>query len=553
MTAVTATVVGERIEIRGPYNDRLNEFYRTLPLGAKSARFDAANQCWVCDATPGAAYRIVSAGALMNGYAFRPCGELLRLSSMICRTQQTGKLEQPESPRFKMWGHQLEAYHFAKDMHAALLAIVMGGGKSMTAITLLMERRASRVLIMCPKSVLGVWRREFDRHCTVPHSLLVLDGSQDNKRKAAMAEKHLMLAGAANTMGIVAINYESMWRPAFKKWATAAGFDAIVADESHRLKGRTSKASKGAYDIGRNVPFKLALTGTPMPHSPLDLFGQFRFLDAGIFGTSYHRFRGQFAITGHFGADHIVGFKNQDELAARMKLLTYEVNAEDADLDLPEIQHHERLVKLGAQSRKAYNELEELMMTEVGDGVVTVANALVKFLRLQQITSGHIVDENDVLHVTGTEKQDLLAELIGDLPSDEPVVVFCRFKHDLEAVREVAEKLKRRHGEVSGRHKDLTPNAEMPDDVEVLGVQIASGGVGINLARAAYGFFYSVGFSLGEFEQAVARLHRPEQSRPVNIYHLIAAETIDQKIYAALRKKKNIVEAVLDYMRGDHD
>ena len=537
---ITATVVNDRIEIRGPYNDALNEFYRTLPLGSKSARYDPIKGVWYCDATPGAAYRIVTAGHLMNGYVFKPCSELLRLSSIICRTQQTGPLEQPASPRFELWRHQLEAYYFAKDMHAALLAICMGGGKSLTAITLLMERQCKRVLIICPKSVLGVWRREFARHCTVPHSLLVLDGSQSNKRKAAMADQHIGLT-AYNDRGmcVVAVNYETMWRPAFKSLAIEGGFDAIIADECHRLKGRNSKVSKGAYDIGRGVPLKLGLTGTPMPHSPLDLFGQFRFLDAGIFGTSYHRFRSQFAITGHFGADHIVGFKNQDDLAARMKLLTYEVSAEDADLDLPEIQHHKRLVKLGAAARKSYNELEELMMTEVGDGIVTVANALVKFLRLQQITSGHMVDDDDVLHVIGTEKQDLLAELIGDLPSDEPVVVFCRFKHDLEAVRQVAEKLKRRHGEVSGRHKDLTPDAEMPDDVDILGVQIASGGVGINLARSAYGFFYSVGFSLGEYQQAVARLYRAEQRRPVNIYHLIAADTIDPKIYAALEKKKN--------------
>ena len=544
---ITATVVNDRIEIRGPYNDALNEFYRTLPLGSKSARYDPIKGVWYCDATPGAAYRIV---AQMHGYEFQPCNAMRLLSAKICRSVQMEKLEQPATPRYQLWRHQLEAYYFAKDMHAALLAICMGGGKSLTAITLLMERQCKRVLIICPKSVLGVWRREFNRHCTVPHSLLVLDGSQSNKRKAEMAEHPMLMAPAGGNMGIVAINYESMWRPAFKKWATDAGFDAIIADECHRLKGRNSKVSKGAYDIGRGVPLKLGLTGTPMPHSPLDLFGQFRFLDAGIFGTSYHRFRSQFAITGHFGADHIVGFKNQDDLAARMKLLTYEVSAEDADLDLPEIQHHERLVKLGAAARKSYNELEELMMTEVGDGIVTVANALVKFLRLQQITSGHMVDDDEVLHVVGTEKQDLLAELIGDLPADEPVVVFCRFKHDLEAVRQVAEKLKRRHGEVSGRHKDLTPDAEMPDDVDILGVQIASGGVGINLARAAYGFFYSVGFSLGEYEQAVARLHRAEQTRPVNIYHLIAADTIDQKIYAALEKKKNLVEAVMDYMRG---
>ncbi len=551
-TKITACVADDKIELRGSFNERLNEFYRSLPR----ARWNNAKRCWTCDATPGAAWRILTCGFLADDYGFEPDASLLRVADCIIRSEklrdERGRfLPQPTTTQTKLWRHQLEAFHFANRLHAALLAVCMGGGKSLAAIALLQEKMCRTVLILCPKSVLGVWRREFERHCSIPHAMLILDGSQTVKKKTEMAEQHLLLSQAANRLAVVVLNYEASWRSDFLNWATKKEWDAVIADESHRLKHRSSKQSKAAYEIGRRAKFRLALTGTPMPHSPLDLFGQFRFLDPGIFGTSYHRFRSLYAVSGDFGADHIVGFKNQEDLAAKMRLLTYEVAANDADLDLPEVQHHERTCSLGTEARRIYDEIEQEMISKVADGTITVSNALVKLLRLQQITSGHLKDDEETTHVIGTEKRDLLFEILDDIGPKEPVVVFCRFRHDLDMVREVADSLDRRYGEISGMHKDLTPNAEMPPDVDVLGVQVQSGGVGINLARSAYGVFFSLSFSLGDFDQCCARLHRVEQSRPVNFYHLVAKDTIDGKIYEALQKKRDVVDEILKYLRRD--
>ena len=79
--------------------------------------------------------------------------------------------------------------------------------------------------------------------------------------------------------------------------------------------------------------------------------------------------------------------------------------------------------------------------------------------------------------------------------------------------------------------------------------QIQSGGIGIDLTRAAYCFFFSLGYSLAEYEQAVARLHRPGQERRTFIYHLIAQingrQTVDGRVYEALRERKDIVESII--------
>jgi len=146
----------------------------------------------------------------------------------------------------------------------------------------------------------------------------------------------------------------------------------------------------------------------------------------------------------------------------------------------------------------------------------------------------------------GTEKRSLLADTIEDVPSSEKVVVFCRFTHDLDSVRHVAHAQGRTYGELSGRRRDgLTEDATMNPEVDVIGVQIQSGGVGIDLTAARYCVFYSVGFSLGDYDQALRRVHRPGQERPVTYYHLTCEDTIDELVYDALEKRKDLVEYVL--------
>jgi SNF2 family DNA or RNA helicase len=147
-------------------------------------------------------------------------------------------------------------------------------------------------------------------------------------------------------------------------------------------------------------------------------------------------------------------------------------------------------------------------------------------------------------------KEALLADFLDDLPSNEPVVVFCRFRSDLDCVRQAAATLRRRYGELSGQRRDLTEHAMMRDDVDVMGVQIQSGGVGVDFTRAAYAVYFSVNWALGDYDQSLARLHRPGQNRPVRYYHLLARDTVDEKVYKAFDTKREIIETVLSSLSG---
>jgi hypothetical protein len=84
----------------------------------------------------------------------------------------------------------------------------------------------------------------------------------------------------------------------------------------------------------------------------------------------------------------------------------------------------------------------------------------------------------------------------------------------------------------------------------VLAVQIDSGGIGVDLTRARYSMYYSLGFSLGSYEQSLARIHRPGQTRPVEYIHLLAEDTVDEKVMTALARRADVVNAVLQQLKG---
>ncbi len=321
-----------------------------------------------------------------------------------------------------------------------------------------------------------------------------------------------------------------------------AGIEFIIADEIHRIKSASGKASMFLSRLGDKTRGKLGLTGTPMPHSPLDIYAQYRFLDKGIFGTSYHAFKNRYAIMGGFQGHQVMGYQKQDELQKKFSSMAYQVGSDV--LDLPEAMHVVREVELTKETRRHYNDMYREFSVMIGDQQINAANALSKLLRLQQITSGYLPVSTPLGVVrVGTEKQDELCEVFEDLAVTEPVVVFARFRHDLDEIKRACQKSGRRYAELSGRENELA--SWQGGGADVIGVQIQAGGVGIDLTRARYCVYYSVGYSLGDYEQSLARVHRPGQKHPVTYIHLVATKTVDEQVYDALDKRKQVVEEIL--------
>ncbi|MGH7743710.1 MAG: SNF2-related protein [Candidatus Dormibacteria bacterium] len=550
-TLLTAVISpsGRRVVLTSSVRDHdyQADWFSRLPYHA----WLKSKQAWLAEPTPYAAHTILAAP-----FAMVEADEhisALAASWVECQRRaaellsNAPSLAQPERRKFDAWPWQVPTYHFAMAMDAALLHVTMGGGKTKVVIDLIANSETRRVLILCPTSVRSVWRGEFAKHSDLSGNVLVLD-KQSVKDRTRMADAFI---ARGVVPAIIVINYESVWREPFAAWSLERTWDVVVLDESARVKAATSRVSLYASDLRRVSTKRLCLTGTPMPKDPLDLFGQFRFLDPAIFGSSFHRFRSEFADMHPMIPEMVKTWKNQDELARRMALLAYRVDADV--LKLPAPTHTVVPVSLSPAAARVYNELERDMIADVAGGAVTAANALVRVTRLQQVTSGYTVLDptrpggERIEKPLSTDKADALADLLADLPVDEPVAVFCRFRWDLDRAKEVAEKLSRTYGELSGRRHDLTDDAKMPEGIGLFAVQVKSGGVGIDLTRARYGVVLSIGYlSPGDYDQMIARMVRPGQRGLVTFWHLVCEGTIDETVYEALANKRDVIEAILD-------
>ena len=224
------------------------------------------------------------------------------------------------------------------------------------------------------------------------------------------------------------------------------------------------------------------------------------------------------------------------------------VRNDHAVLDLPPAHHVERPVALNSEAMSFYRDFEDRSVAMLDDGELTAANAMVKLIRLQQITGGVIEDDDGIRHVVDTSKRDDLRELLSSLPPGEPVTVFALFREDLSAIHEACAQADppRSSMELSGERKELVEWQK--GGADVLAVQIQSGGTGIDLTRARYCVFYSVGFNDGDYQQATCRNHRPGQDKPVTFFHIVAKDTVDPVVYLSNQKKRSVSAEVLRYL-----
>ena len=451
----------------------------------------------------------------------------------------------------KIWAHQDSAVKWMLARIAGILHHGMGSGKTRTTLELLRRMGVpARVLVCCPKAVMAAWAKQV-RLWNPEYRVVVLDHATKEKKLRALA------AALADLQPVIIVcNYESAWRmPLIEK----TSWGVLVWDEIHRLKSPSGRASRWAGKMATKNPDakKVGLTGTLIPHSILDVWAEYRAIESPIcqtFGTSHTLHRANYAILNPHVPGMVVGYKNLPVAQAKIAATTHRVRSEDV-LDLPPIQFIDEQVDLTPPEASLYTEVEKEWCAVCEQGTVTPTNALVQLLRMQQICGGFVRFDGEGVARKIAEhpaKATRLADMLEDLPHTEPVVIFCRFRSDIESATAAAKATGRTTSELSGSANQLAQ--WQAGDTSTLVTQIQSGGIGIDLTRASYAVFFSLGYSLAEYEQAVARLHRPGQAKRTLIYHLIATHggrsTVDGRVYECLRERKEVVRGIIDGYRS---
>lgn len=458
----------------------------------------------------------------------------------------------PASP----WAHQRVGVHAIGQMAGIMIAWDMGSGKSAAVIGAITTYGFKRILILCPARVPGVWAKQAKLHFPqgYRYKLDELDGRYSCAERRGMLEESLKTADPEHAY-LAVLNFEALSSAhgeGLRTATSAVEWDLVVIDESHRTANYTTVISRFVCDrLAHRAKHRVCLTGTPLREGPEDAFGQFLFLDPGLFGEYVTAFRGRYCIMGGFEGHEILGYKNMDEFKERMGRLSLRVRLEDV-VNLPAFMDEEVEVRMNPEARRVYDEIRDEFIADFQGGKILAMNILTRLIRLQQVTSGFTAvttdDEEQCEIPIDAAKAEALTERLQDLATSEPVVVFCRFIHDLhETVR--ACRAVGREGFMLGAGKDQRKAWEETCDRgvgPVLAVQVQAGGVGVDLTKARYCVYYSLGFSLTDYVQSRARLHRPGQTRSVVYYHLIVPGTVDRLVYRALKAKKTVVDSVVE-------
>jgi SNF2 family DNA or RNA helicase len=446
------------------------------------------------------------------------------------------------------WLHQVQAYHFIKDLPGAMLAMDMGTGKTRVAIDHIQNNGLRKALVVAPhKALEDVWLNQTLLYWAHIHKMTPIPLAEGTKAERTELADITLSNRKPDDFLLLAINYEVVFQEPFRSFAMDNKWDLVLLDESHRAKAAGGKISQFLNMLGRRSERRLCMSGTPFAQGPLDIYGQYRFLDIGIFGSNVSKFRDEYALMGGYMGYEVLGYQNQGRLEKKFYQIAFRVD--DTVIDLP-AQHDLYLhTRFSERSRKIYRQMDkEFVVALKSGGIATASNVLTKLLRLQQLTNGYLAvvrpdKEGQELERVGTEKRDLLEDTLRDINPDEPLVIFYVFDQDARDIREVVEKSGRVYAELSGKRSNLKMWQEGRADV--IAVQVQAGSEAINLVRSKYVIFYSYGLSLAGYKQARKRVRRPGQKRPTTFIHLVVRGSRDVTTLAAYRENMDVIDYIL--------
>lgn len=500
--------------------------------------------------------------------------QLQNVQNKLDEIRQAKKVETiinpPVKAPIKLFEHQLRAYNMAMTQFGVIekqlsqrnkgfgLLFEMGCGKTLTAIaiagTLYQKGLIKKILIVAPTSVCSVWPKEFDEYADYEYIVKTLLGTKAQRVKQLNELRDFPIK---STLQVAVINYESVWRDELFQRIEEFSPDLIIADESQRIKSHDAQQSKAMHLLGDKAKYKLILSGTPVQNNALDLFSQFRFLDPTVFGTNYYAFKNRYCVMGGFKQKKVVAYRDLDQLIRKEVSVSLRVTKDEA-LDLPEQTFENRYIELNPKEMKLYNKIKKESTAELANGEsITATTVLTKLLRLQQLTGGFLVtDESDKPTQVSDGKLKALEDIIEDyvISADKKLVVFCRFRPEIDVITKMLESKKIKYGCIYGDIKLDDRGAIVKDfqensETKVFLAQIDTAGLGITLTAADTCVYYSVNFNYAAYSQSLARIHRIGQRNTCTYIHLVVEKTVDELILKALKNKEDLAHTIVDDWR----
>lgn len=428
------------------------------------------------------------------------------------------------------------------------LFLDMGLGKTSIVLSAVKELKynrfaVSKVLVIAPKKVAeGTWSKEKDKwdHTRCLRISRVL-GSEKKRIRALYEPADVYIINRENVVWLVDF-YKNDWP-----------FDMVIIDESSSFKSHKAKRFKALSATAPRIKRIVELTGTPSPNGLADLWAQLYLLDEGArLGARYAGFRERYFDAGprHNGIVYKYSVKQGSEEAILSAISDICISMKAADyLELPDCIMHEIPVELDLKAAKAYRELEREMVLELPDDEVTVTSAAALSNKLLQLGNGAIYGEDHSVHEVHGCKIEAFMELIESLSaSGKNALVFYNYQHDRERLQKALAKTGLVVRELKTTEDEDDWNA---GKIDVLLTHPASSAYGLNLQQGGnHVVWFGLNWNYELYTQANKRLHRQGQTEKVIIHHLVCEGTRDEDVMAALARKDDVQQFVMDSLKA---
>ena len=399
---------------------------------------------------------------------------------------------------------------------------------------------AHKVLIIAPLRVgRDVWPNEIKKWCHLRNlEYRVAIGTEAERLSALRARADIYIINRENVQWLI------------EKSGIKFDFDTLVLDELSSFKNGRSKRFQSLLKVRPYVKRVVGLTGTPASNGLMDLWAEFRVLDAGKrLGRFITNYRNDYFRPDKRNGQVIFTYKplpgSEERIYEKISDMTISMKSTDY-LDMPELISNEYKVYLSDKEMALYESLKEDYIAELDDKELTAANAASLTNKLSQLANGAIYDDDRNVTYFHDRKLDALEDLI-EAANGKPILVSYWFKHDLERIKERLDNL--------GVHYEVISSVGSIRDwnsgkLEVGLINPASCGHGVNLQEGGSTLiWYGLTWSLELYQQTIARLWRQGQSsKTVVVQHIVTAGTVDESILKALQRKDatqaSLIEAV---------
>jgi len=481
-------------------------------------------------------------------WQFRGQGDVMQLAEKLLQAQGIGEVMAPSGLRLQLRPYQKEGLawlQFLREQNlSGILADDMGLGKTAQALAhLLLEKESGRLdrpaLIVLPTSLIFNWKNEAARFAP-GLSILSLHGAERKKHFEDIPRHDVVLT-----------TYPLLWRDA--EALTRYQYHMLILDEAQTVKNARSQGASAVRRV--EARHRLCLTGTPLENHLGELWSQFDFLLPGFLG-SHNAFNRYWRLPIEKQGDD----DRRNLLVRRIRPFILRRKKEEVARELPPKTIIVRKVELAGSQRDLYETVRSAMDAMVREEVaskgfvrsqIVILDAL---LKLRQVCCDpRLVKAKSALRVKERAKLDLLMTMLPELVEEgRRILVFSQFTSMLSLIASELESAGLDYVVLTGDTIDReTPVGRFQNgEVPIFLVSLKAGGIGLNLTAADTVIHFDPWWNPAVENQATDRAHRLGQDKPVFVYKLIVAGSIEEKILALQERKADLVAGILSEERS---